>query len=537
MPSLPKTLPIALALAWGATTVYAADARPSQCTTTSECMALAASTKASVSGAGPMPATSGVDRLQDRFYWVGRINKASTVMLLEEKIISPELAHRMALGVAHSIEQAGTKDGKRPSDVLQIERLITDEAGPEASRIHSGRSRQDIHATFNAAKLRTQVLDYLDAMNASRERMLTLADQHVDTLIPAYTNGVQAMPVSLGHYLHAYAASFERDGQRLRELYGRANKSAMGTAVLSNSGWPLNRTRMADLLGFDGIVENALDSSQVTPFDVPLEATGIVSSAAIRVGALIGDIHTQYHQTRPWLLLEEGSTYTSSAMPQKRNPGIIMRVRESASDVVGAAHAVTLRAHNVTTGMTDYKAAWQTAGVYPAAVRMQNQLDAVLAALTVNAARAEEELNDDWTTSMELADTLQRLDGIPFRVGHSVASAIVTYAREHNLRPADFPYDQAQRLFTEVTTKYKLDDTTLPLSEADFRASLSARSMVDNRVGEGGPQPAEVKRMLKEARAALVQDQEWSRKQRERIMASDKELDAAFEKLLTVPAT
>ena len=38
---------------------------------------------------------------------------------------------------------------------------------------------------------------------------------------------------------------------------------------------------------------------------------------------MMQDLHTQYHQVRPWLLLQEGSTYTSSSMPQKRNPGLI----------------------------------------------------------------------------------------------------------------------------------------------------------------------------------------------------------------------
>lgn len=67
------------------------------------------------------------------------------------------------------------------------------------------------------------------------------------------------------------------------------------------------------------------------------------------------DVHTQYHQTRPWLLLASGKTYTSSAMPQKGNPGIIQNTRAKASDVVASAQASLWRAHNVTPGMIDYK--------------------------------------------------------------------------------------------------------------------------------------------------------------------------------------
>src|SRR5690606_41760808 len=84
------------------------------------------------------------------------------------------------------------------------------------------------------------------------------------------------------------------------------------TLFRSNSSWPLNRERMAELLGFDGIIENSLDAGQVAPSDVSLEAMAILSSGAIRIGAMLDDIHTQYHQTRPWLLDRKSTRLNSS---------------------------------------------------------------------------------------------------------------------------------------------------------------------------------------------------------------------------------
>ncbi|MCZ7018933.1 lyase family protein, partial [Salmonella enterica] len=95
-------------------------------------------------------------------------------------------------------------------------------------------------ATYRLAALRSQVLAYSEALNATRQRLLNIADKNVDTLVPAYTNGVQAMPISYAHYLLAFEAAFDRDGQRIRELYTRLNQSPMGTAVLANSAYPLN---------------------------------------------------------------------------------------------------------------------------------------------------------------------------------------------------------------------------------------------------------------------------------------------------------
>jgi argininosuccinate lyase len=252
----------------------------------------------------------------------------------------------------------------------------------------------------------------------------------------------------------------------------------------------------------------------------------------LRIGTWLGDIHTQYHQVRPWLLLGEGSTYTSSAMPQKRNPGLLMRARERASNVVGLAQTVALRAHNVSTGMTDTKESVAELGTLAQAVRMVEAMNAVLDALSINPARALEELEDEWTTSMELAEALAQEHQIPFRVGHRFASEIVTVARDQGLKPKNFPYEKAQELYAKAIAHFKLPDPKLPLSQTRFREVLSPAFMVKTRVGVGGPQPAEVSRMLKNAQAQLSDDRAWLDQRRQNLRAADARLDEAFSKLL-----
>jgi argininosuccinate lyase len=521
-----------LALALAALPAAAADAGALACKTTAECAEQAARIGAFV----PAPAakgnsTSPLDQAEDQFHWMNKINKASVVMLVEEKILSREMGRTIARGIVHTLDQAGKPGGKRPSDVMQIEKIITDSVGPDGSLIHAGRSRQDMYATFRAAKLRNQVLDFSDAVNSLRERMLVTAGKHVNTIVPAYTNGVQAQPISYAHYLLAFEASFARDAQRIRELHARLNRSAMGTAVLANSGWPLNRPRMAELLGFDGLVENSYDAGQVFAYDVPIEASNIAASTAIRLGAIVGDIHTQYHQTRPWLLLEEGSTYTSSAMPQKRNPGLVMNARETASTVVGLAQTVTLRAHNVTPGMRDYKQTPVELALFPQAVRMVAAMNAVMDSLVINPERALEELEDDWSTSIDIAETLQKDHQVPFRVGHSFASSLVTFGRANGLRPREFPYAKAAEFYAESIAKYKLADGKLPLDEKAFRELLSPVAMVKSRVGIGGPQPAEVGRMLAQAQATLKSDKAWMQGTRQKLKEADARLEKAFAPL------
>ncbi|MCC6248264.1 MAG: argininosuccinate lyase [Rubrivivax sp.] len=499
------------------------------CTTADAC--LAQMTRQLVVQRG---ATSALARSQDNFYWFGRINMASAVMLTEQKIIPPELAGPIARGVAHAIDQATRPGFVRPTDVLVTEKIITDFAGPDATLIHTGRSRQDMHPTLTLGQLRVETLDFADALAALRQQLLEMAAQHAETFVPAYTNGVQAMPISLGQYLHAYADSFGRDAERLRQAWARVNKSPMGAAVLANSSWPLDRARLAELLGFDAPGTNSYDATQINPVDVALEVVNIAGSVALRVGALMQDVHVQYHQTKPWLLLAPGRTYSSSAMPQKANPGVIQNTRALASDVVGSVQQVVLRAHNVTPGMIDYKYSW-TAGqgaTFVKATQMLRDATDVMASLRVDAKRSLEELESDWTTSMELAETLQREHKVPFRVGHHFASEVVKHAREHQLLPKAFPYAEAVRLYAEAGRKYQVSDAKLPLDEATFRRTLSPEHMVRTRVGIGGPQPAEVRRMHGEARKTLDGDRAWVAERRKALAEAEAKLNSAFAELL-----
>ena len=80
-----------------------------------------------------------------------------------------------------------------------------------------------------------------------------------------------------------------------------------------------------------------------------------------------------------------------------------------------------------------------------------------------------------------------------------------------------------------------MPQTKLPLDEPTFRKTLSADHMVRTRVGLGGPQPAEVERMLGIAREALKRDREWIDGRRTSLAQADAALNEAFSALLKRP--
>jgi argininosuccinate lyase len=477
------------------------------------------------------PAAAQQQNSRDEFYWLGEINKASAVINAQQGLLDKSAVPHIAAGLAKVIDDGNRPGAKRPSTVITFEPLMIKAAGMDVTLLHAGRSSQDMHATYRAAILRDNMLRLADQLNKTAGTIVRLAAQYEKTIVPNYTNGVAAQPNSYGHYLLGYAAGLDRDAQRLREAYARIDQSPMGTTVLNGTSWPLDRGRMADYLGFAGIAENAYDAHQIAAVDQPVEVGSIVTSIALHAGSFIEDVMTQYAQARPWILLREGggNTYVSSAMPQKRNPGLLNATRRGASMAITLAMGPVLEAHNIPPGMSDAKEVKPNADMVNSAIKVLADWDKILNALVIDPDRALEELNSDWTASQELADVLMREYKLPFREGHHFASEIVDYAKAHNIRPSEFPYAEARRIYKEATKDYATGE--LPMSEQEFRSTLDPVAIVRHRATVGGPQPAEMERMLKASKQRLAQQDTWIKEKRARIDSSLARLDHDFDKL------
>ena len=497
--------------------------------TTLTTYALAATAAPAPAAQAPRPATPA----RDAFYWLSEINKASAVMVVETGIVPPALGKTIADSVASVIAEADQNRALRSGDYLQVEELLIRAGGPDVTRMHSGRSRQDIGATSRRLYQRDQILATVASLNALRATLLDFAAKHPDAIVPAYTQGVQAQPISFGHYILGYTQALERASDRLKETYGRVNLSPLGSAALGTSSFPVDRARLAVLLGFDAPMVNSLDANQLSPLDTGAEQAGVAASMALTVGAFASDIEAQYRMTTPWLTLTEGElTGTSSIMPQKRNPNSLNGVRVAASDVLGEATGYYFKAHNVPHGSPDYKGTEPQQALATAA-SMMDQLGAVVRELNFNEARALAEVNADYAATTELADMLQRDADVPFRIGHHFASELVTFGRARGLPPAGITYADARRIYTESARAFDIQNAVLPLDEATFRRSLTAENMVRASLGLGGPQPAEVARMLAVQRARLAADRTWLDGRQGDLTRAAAARDAAFQKLRT----
>ena len=244
-----------------------------------------------------LPAFAQAPAARDEFFWLGEINKATAVINTDEGLLDKAMAPRLAAGIAKVLQDGAQPKAKRPSTVITFEPLLIEAAGQDVTLLHAGRSSQDMHATYRAAILRDQLLDLAEQLNKTSGAMVKLAEKHAGTIVPNYTNGVAAQPNSYGHYLLGHAAGLERDAQRIREAYARIDRSPMGTTVLNGTSWPLNRTRMADYLGFAATVDNAYDASQISSQEEPVEVGAVVTGIALHTGSFVEDI--MVHRPHP----------------------------------------------------------------------------------------------------------------------------------------------------------------------------------------------------------------------------------------------
>jgi argininosuccinate lyase len=475
---------------------------------------------------------------RDPFYWMSQINKASAVMVIERGIVPKPLGAKIYDAI-NKVDKAGDAPGAaRSRDYLVVEKDLMAAGGPDISRLHSGRSRQDIGSTTQRLITRDDFLTAFEKLNDMRDALLAFAAQAPNAILPAYTWGVQAQPITLGHYISAYANAFDRQTARMREAYARLNQSPLGAAALGTSSFPVDRPRLAELLGFDAPVENSLDANQISPVDGGAELAGLATSAALTLGTFIADVTAQYAQTEPWIILTEGNeTGVSSIMPQKHNPSGLVRLRAEASTLIGEANTFAVIAHNVEAGMSDYKDFGNPQGFPNVMLRDMAALfthaESVIRTMRFRPERALDEVNSDYSTTTELADTLQRDADVPFRIGHHFASELVNYGRDKRLRASQIPYAEAQRIYAGIATAAKMD-AKLPLSEETFRRSLSAENMVTASKGLGGPQPAEVARMLDGAKDRLAADRAWLDARRAKLADASEKLDRAFAGLREV---
>jgi len=430
------------------------------------------------------------------------IHYAHLVMLADRGIVTTADAHalRVALdGVSQDAVRRSTFDGSCEDLFFYVERLIVAACGEDvAGRLHVARSRNDIDMTMYRMRQRELVLALIGASLELRRSLVDLADRHRHTIIAAHTHTQRAQPTTVAHYLLAVVEQLERDGSRLTAAYERTNRCPLGACAITGTGFPIDRQLTSDLLGFSAPTGNTYGS--IATVDYLLESASATAVQQAGVGRFVQDLLLWTTAEFNYVRFGDGFVQSSSIMPQKRNPVAVEHARAIASKALGQAQAVLTSVHNTPFGdIVDTEDDLQPLvfSMFRDATRGLKLVAAAIATAEFDAPSLEARAALGWTTLTELADTLVRDDGLPFRKAHQIAGALMTARNANSQAPLSALLADASR---EVL------GTPLRYSDEALTAILSPRHFVDVRTTRGGPAPVETARAIGECRLRLDAD-------------------------------
>ncbi|MGD9941635.1 MAG: argininosuccinate lyase, partial [Burkholderiaceae bacterium] len=273
-----------------------------------------------------------VDGMRDYFDVHLRIHQAHVLMLAEQGLVG-DADGRLILQALRELERSGRDGLELHADTdlyMQMEAFVKDRAGGAGGMMHMGRSRNDLYACgarmLNRDKLQQMMADVL----ALQRVVLRRAGEHAATVMPGYTHLQHAEPITVGHFLLAFFDALTRDMTRLRAAYASTNQNALGGSALAGSSFPLDRERTGSLLGFDGLVENSYDA--VAARDYLVESVAAVAILASTVTRVVDALIIWSTSEFAMIDMPDSYAYTSSIMPQKRNPGYFLESLRSKSE-------------------------------------------------------------------------------------------------------------------------------------------------------------------------------------------------------------
>jgi argininosuccinate lyase len=353
--------------------------------------------------------------------------------LSEIGVLDAEELERIVAGLERVRERMATHGfefEEADEDIhMAIERLLGDEIGPLAGKLHTGRSRNDQVATDVAMVVQAHSLRAIELCGATMERLLILAEAHRDWPMPGYTHLQRAQPVYLGHHLLAYYWMLARDVLRFQFALDSAGVMPLGSGALAGVNWEIDRDSVAADLGFEHVSHNSIDGASNRDF--VLDYLAAASACSMHLSRLGSEIVIWSSTEFGFCELDESFSSGSSIMPQKVNPDSAEllrakspRVAANYSALVGVMHALPL-----TYGkdmQEDKEPLFDTVDTIELCL---DATEGMLAGIAFDRERMEEASGDEMLAATEVADLLVRR-GVPFREAHGIVGDLVREAVE-----------------------------------------------------------------------------------------------------------
>lgn len=371
---------------------------------------------------------------------------------------------------------------------MNVEKLLYEEIGPLAGKLHTARSRNDQVATDMHLYLKRETVHIMEAIIHFQKVLLEKAKVHVETILPGYTHLQRAQPVSLAHHLLAYFWMLSRDWQRFSESFQRVDVSPLGAGALAGTTFPIDREYSARLLGFSDIYENSLDA--VSDRDFIIEFINHSALVMMHLSRFAEELILWQSEEFRFVEIDDAFATGSSMMPQKKNPDMAELIRGKTGRVYG--HLLAL--FTVMKGLPlAYNKDLQEdkEGMFDTVETVKGSLavfSGMVETLQVNEERMSKAVENDFSIATEVADYLAE-KGVPFRRAHEVVGGLVLHCLKKGKKLTDLTLEEWQS-FDQAFAD-------------DVYNVLVPRHAVERRTSRGGTGFAAVRQQIEKAEETL----------------------------------
>ena len=384
-----------------------------------------------------------------------------------------ELIQKTLLEILADIEKGYIAFEIDAEDIhMNIEKILISRIGDVGKRLHTGRSRNDQVALDLRMYLRDEMNDIKNMLIDLENTLLSIAENHLDTILPGYTHLQRAQPITLAHHMMAYFQMFKRDLERMADCYTRLNILPLGSGALAGTTYPLDRNMVAKELGFAGITENSLDG--VSDRDFAIELASVLSILMMHLSRFSEELILWSSHEFGFVEMDDAYSTGSSIMPQKKNPDVAELVRGKSGRVFGNLMGLLTVMKSLPLAYNkdmqeDKEAIFDSVDTIKMCLPVFTKM---LASLKIRKTTMYKAAQGGFTNATDIADYLVK-KGIPFRSAHEIIGKMVLYCIENSKAIDDLSMEEFKQFSIKI--------------ETDIYAEISLEKCVSGRNLPGGP--------------------------------------------------
>ncbi|WP_105188382.1 argininosuccinate lyase [Pseudoalteromonas sp. T1lg48] len=414
--------------------------------------------------------------------WAGALNRVD--------VLTDDEHQRLVAALYELLEEVQANPGSvalsGEEDIhSHVEAALINKVGDLGKKLHTGRSRNDQVATDFRLWCKQTASTIAEALIATKQSLLALAEREFGTVLPGYTHLQRAQPVLFSHWCMAYVEMLERDAGRLQDAVKRMDQCPLGSGALAGTAYAIDRELLAQDLGFAQATRNSLDAVSDRDFVVELLSTASISM--LHLSRFAEDLIFYNSGEAGFVELADNVTSGSSLMPQKKNPDALELIRGKTGRVFGAMSAMMMTLKSLPLAYNkdmqeDKEGLFDALPTWLACLHMAQSC---IKGIKVNGDKTRAAAQGGHANATELADYLVA-KGIPFREGHHIVGQLVQVAISEGKSLEQLTLEQFQAVSSVI------DEDVYPVLELD--ACLQARQAL------GGTSQQQVAHAIKHAK-------------------------------------